>query len=115
MQFGLPTPLVYAVQQPVPFLLSLRGCSDAEMHLASRGVTIHLVRSVSLQVTGRRSVRETIIGTGQLHQVDRQESGERLVRGCVTGGQIEGEMSWKLDGLFDVKVNPALSSCAYLR
>ena len=113
IKFTLPEPLVYASASTIPFALKLRADSPVVPRLFT-DLNVYLIKQTVVFSGAYYGVRDGIIGTAELHQVDHEppectEEGEgavgwKVFRGSVTSKREGGETSWEVPGLINMKV-----------
>ena len=113
IKFTLPEPLVYASASTIPFTLTLRADSPVVPRIFT-DLDVYLIKQTVVFSGAYYGVRDGIIGTAELHEVDDEppectEEGEEAVgwkvfRGSVTSKREGGETSWEVPGVINMKV-----------
>jgi hypothetical protein len=120
IKFTLPEPLVYASASTIPFTLTLRADSPVVSRLFN-DLDMYIIKRTVVFSGVYYGVRDGIIGTAELHQVDEEppESteevegavGRTVFRGSITTAREGGESSWEVPGLINMKVRAATHEC----
>ena len=113
IKFTLPEPLVYASASTIPFTLKLRGDSPVVPRLFN-DLDVFIIKKTVVFSGAYFGVRDGVIGTAELHQVDdeppestakgEEAVGWKVFRGSVTSVREGGETSWEVPGLINMKV-----------
>jgi len=117
IKFTLPEPLVYASASTIPFTLTLRADSPVVPRLFT-ALDVYIIKQTVLFSGMYYGVRDGIIGTAELHQVNDEPPeitaegegsvGRKVFRGSVTSVREGGETSWEVPGVIKMKV------CCYI-
>ena len=113
IKFTLPEPLVYASASTIPFTLTLRADSPVVPRL-STDLVVYIIKQTIVFSGAYYGVRDGIIGTAELHEVDdeppecteemEEAVGRKVFRGSVTSIREGGETSWEVPGVISMKV-----------
>ncbi|KAG8824345.1 hypothetical protein FRC17_009127 [Serendipita sp. 399] len=111
----LPLPKVYASAAPIPFQLSFASDSRLLSQIASN-LTVHLVKATIIRAGGFISIREGIIGVGELWRVEDEVSSpphspidsssissRKIYRGTIKSTREGGESSWNIPEFLEIK------------
>ncbi|PVG02407.1 hypothetical protein CPB86DRAFT_780351 [Serendipita vermifera] len=117
----LPLPKTYASYAPIPFHVSLPADSPLIPHI-STGLSVHLIKYTIIRAGGFISMKEGIIGTGEIWRIDDHsyptpppspggdEEEERILSGPrkVYSGTLKsfregGESSWNIPEYLEIK------------
>ena len=113
IKFTLPEPLVYASASTIPFTLTLRADSPVVPRIFN-DLDVHIIKETVVFSGVYYGVRDGVIGTAELHQVDDEppEStaegdgavGWKVFRGSVASVREGAETSWEVPELINIKV-----------
>ena len=113
IKLTLPEPLVYASTSTIPFTLKIRADSPVIPRLFNH-LDMYIIKKTVIFSGAYFGVREGVIGTAELHQVDdeppestaKEEGavGWKVFRGSITSVREGGETSWAVPGLLNMKV-----------
>ncbi|QRV88614.1 hypothetical protein RhiJN_16632 [Ceratobasidium sp. AG-Ba] len=101
-KIALPSSLVVACGEPIPFVLTVRSASPALAVLYS-DMVLQLVRVFRLQAYEHASTKETAISSGEVYDANQCGGGIQVLRGRLSTGLPETEMSWSVAGLAETK------------
>jgi len=66
------------------------------------------LKSQTAILHNRKSSKEAVVAKGEIHNVDFQPNdngGTRILKGIMVAGKEGEELSWKLEGMAEVKVS----------
>lgn len=103
----LPTPKTYASGGAIPLILTL-SCpklpSLPQLLVKADSLDIHLIRRAKITRSFGDSLQETTVSTAKLQYTDNSTEGVSRSRWTLQLGKNQRHISWKVDGLAEVKV-----------
>ncbi|KAG8758111.1 hypothetical protein FRC14_000735 [Serendipita sp. 396] len=110
----LPLPKVYASAAPIPFHLTFAPDSSLLPHIFTN-LSVHLIKTTIIRAGGFISIREGIIGTGELWRVEDEVTPpssptesepspcRKIYRGVLKSAREGGESSWNIPDYMEIR------------
>ncbi|KAG9080617.1 hypothetical protein FRC06_006339 [Ceratobasidium sp. 370] len=102
VKVALPSPLVVASGDRIPFVLTIRSESPAIAAFYTN-ITFQLVKIVKVKAYEKTSAKETVISSGEVYDVDQHNGDMQVLRGQLGSGPPEAELSWSAAGLVETR------------
>ncbi|KAJ1305114.1 hypothetical protein OPQ81_000151 [Rhizoctonia solani] len=102
-KIALPSPLVVASGDRIPFVITIRSQSQALAALYT-DIELQLVKVIIVKVNQNSSHRKAaVLAYGEVYESEEPGNGVRVLRGELGSGVPGAELSWSAKGIIEVR------------
>ncbi|CUA69814.1 hypothetical protein RSOLAG22IIIB_04066 [Rhizoctonia solani] len=98
----LPSPLVVASGDRIPFIITISSQSQALAALYT-DISLQLVKRTTISSPHQTSVKEKTLAFGEVYNIEEMGNGVQVLRGELGNGAPGTELSWSAAGVVEVK------------
>ncbi|KAG8687471.1 hypothetical protein FRC11_007169, partial [Ceratobasidium sp. 423] len=101
-KISLPSPLVIASGDRIPFAITIYSHSQALAALYT-DISLRLVKITIMKAPQNTSRKEEVLASGEVYDLEEPGSGVRVLRGELGNGLPGSELSWSAAGVVEVR------------
>ncbi|CAE6495479.1 unnamed protein product [Rhizoctonia solani] len=101
-KIALPSPLVIASGERIPFIITIYSQSQALAALYT-DISLQLVKVTRIKAYEKASLKEVVLAAGEVYDSEEPGNGVQVLRGELGNGVPGSELSWSAAGVVEVR------------
>ncbi|CAE7179209.1 unnamed protein product [Rhizoctonia solani] len=101
-KIALPSPLVVASGERIPFVITIYSQSQALAALYT-DISLQLVKITRIKAYEKTSLKEVVLAAGEVYDSEERGNGVQILRGELGNGVPGSELSWLAAGVLEVR------------